>query len=525
MLCRCYFAQVLLLVTVVLGFSTTTGALEVKSQRSEEVLTARVRALLGRAVVARTGTRARTRALRKLKVLLRGNDKQLVAVCAEELKRTADFETRMGLKKILNAASGRCIEKTLALLKKKLSFEFQTQPLEECCQYFSAKYGIEISVVASPKLNPKPLITLKMTDSSLGLAIFWVAGICDGNLEVLPDGRIQISRGKRPHQQLLLKYWDFIYQDLSEDQAKKIEGAQALIAKRILQEIAPGSWGPGRGLIRPTRNNDLIVLHNKEVQTEIEKLWKSADVALKIKVQADTDRTEVIAACHRHLDGLAAKRRQDKARMARIGVALAEAGGAKSAEWLVAGLRDYDWEVRREALRRLSKYQVPQAFPLLFEALKDSDLRVRGKVAGILVGLKGLASKKLINAVLSDRHVKLRLEAIAVLGRHRTAESAACLFSVLKDRNADLRRQASRALAKYQEPWGIKLRIAAYAGQIAQLGDEQWSKRQAASAKLRVTGQPAIPALRQAALKNPDFEIVYRARQLLSKIDPSFKIK
>src|SRR5205085_9802475 len=53
---------------------------------------------------------------------------------------------------------------------------------------------------------------------------------------------------------------------------------------------------------------------------------------------------------------------------------------------------------------------------------------------------------------------------------------------------------------------------------IAQLADPDWSAREAASTQLADFGNAAKPRL-ESALKQKDVEVVYRAEQLLARLD------
>jgi hypothetical protein len=54
---------------------------------------------------------------------------------------------------------------------------------------------------------------------------------------------------------------------------------------------------------------------------------------------------------------------------------------------------------------------------------------------------------------------------------------------------------------------------------IVQLGDPSWKQREAATSELGKIGRVAKPKL-EAALRSKDLEVVYRAEQLLAKLNP-----
>jgi len=53
---------------------------------------------------------------------------------------------------------------------------------------------------------------------------------------------------------------------------------------------------------------------------------------------------------------------------------------------------------------------------------------------------------------------------------------------------------------------------------VRQLGDDDFKKREAASAELAKIGKPAVPALKEAK-KNPDLEVARRAEEVLARIE------
>jgi predicted metalloprotease with PDZ domain len=74
------------------------------------------------------------------------------------------------------------------------------------------------------------------------------------------------------------------------------------------------------------------------------------------------------------------------------------------------------------------------------------------------------------------------------------------------------RKALEEALAKPSAP------TEEVAALIAQLGDESWTARESASAKLRRIGVPALPALKRAYLESRDAEIPPRVERLFREI-------
>src|SRR5262245_37592377 len=58
---------------------------------------------------------------------------------------------------------------------------------------------------------------------------------------------------------------------------------------------------------------------------------------------------------------------------------------------------------------------------------------------------------------------------------------------------------------------------------IAQLGDDSFENREAAGRALRKIDEPALPALRRAALESRSLEVRRRAHDLVDDIDPERK--
>jgi len=75
-------------------------------------------------------------------------------------------------------------------------------------------------------------------------------------------------------------------------------------------------------------------------------------------------------------------------------------------------------------------------------------------------------------------------------------------------------RAAERAARKAEKRAQFEARIA---GLVAQLGDREWPRREAAAARLLEIGRPALPALGRA-VRSPDPEVATRAEALIDSI-------
>jgi hypothetical protein len=183
---------------------------------------------------------------------------------------------------------------------------------------------------------------------------------------------------------------------------------------------------------------------------------------------------------------------------------------------LVAKLGDPDWQVRERAMRDLIALGAP-ACPALRAALASKDAEVRWRATYALLRLEpGLEAQE------TDPARELYATAAQARARKDRAGAARLYRDVIK-RFPDTRWAAAAreqlaaidpaATPEAREPV-TQERIARL---TAQLGAASWRERQEASCRLASLGAAARAAL-ENAVRGPDPEVAWRARQLLERL-------
>lgn len=127
---------------------------------------------------------------------------------------------------------------------------------------------------------------------------------------------------------------------------------------------------------------------------------------------------------------------------------------------LERGLKDEDWELRRQIIITLGELGDLGAIPLLCRALRDWDWEVRSEAAAALIRLPDSQAAQPLVQGLSDEHYRVRhrcLQALVGLAeREQAAErdggaliraAAEPLCDLLRDSERKIRRDAAQALA------------------------------------------------------------------------------
>ncbi len=183
---------------------------------------------------------------------------------------------------------------------------------------------------------------------------------------------------------------------------------------------------------------------------------------------------------------------------------------------LLATVKSWDWQARREACERLGELRDPGALLSLLTCLEDADVEVRAAAARAL-GLLGMpqAVPPLIGHLLDENsHVR---EAVWEALAHCGAVALPALLVCAEHESPEMRQSACRALAALRDP-------AALAPLLARLEDENILVRQAACTALAQLGDTrAVPAL-LAQLSHPRGPVRIAACTALGRLrDPQAK--
>ena len=115
-------------------------------------------------------------------------------------------------------------------------------------------------------------------------------------------------------------------------------------------------------------------------------------------------------------------------------------------------LADADHNVRKEAIRKLIRYQREVALQPLLELLQDARSDVRMRAVQALGQLKDKRALEPLQALLKDRSASVRVHVIGVLGSSGERNLAPELHYLLKDPGRRLRQAAARALGQLRNP-------------------------------------------------------------------------
>ncbi len=163
------------------------------------------------------------------------------------------------------------------------------------------------------------------------------------------------------------------------------------------------------------------------------------------------------------------------------------------------GLQDNDPQTRRNAVQRLSNYDIDIVKPHLLKALRDSDSRVRIAAGRILGRNKVAEAAPIVIEWLNDPDRDTKQTATEILADIGTDQAVAALIRTLGDLDFNVRLRAIEALAKVGSP-------AVVVPLIGRVEDEKSEVRLAAVEALRQIGDrramiPLVAAFDDSSLK------------------------
>ena len=187
--------------------------------------------------------------------------------------------------------------------------------------------------------------------------------------------------------------------------------------------------------------------------------------------------------------------------------------GKSAVEPLIAGLRDNDPLVRRQAAEALGLIEDQRAVGPLITLLKDKDSLIRRHAVKALGRIKDRRGVPPLIAVLNDKDEKSHVKASAAkaLGWIGEPDAVESLVAALKDAHWTVRSRAANALGTIRDPRAVE-------PLISMLEDEDPLVRgYAVDALGEIEDARAMEAL-QAALTDPDRDVRKRVEQALTKI-------
>lgn len=128
---------------------------------------------------------------------------------------------------------------------------------------------------------------------------------------------------------------------------------------------------------------------------------------------------------------------------------------------LIGALRDTDTEVRRAAVRSLSRFEDPASLPAFREALRDADAEVRAAAAEALGERQDRSSAGALAQALRDESVEVRRAAAGALAEIPGSGARDPLLAALKDPDAEVRGHVIEALAKLGDATAVEGLISA----------------------------------------------------------------
>lgn len=165
-------------------------------------------------------------------------------------------------------------------------------------------------------------------------------------------------------------------------------------------------------------------------------------------------------------------------------VALAALG--ISVERLSADITNPNWQTRVAAITMLARLGDAKSTPLLVNALKDSDIRVRAEAARTIGVMGDQRAFEGLNGALKDASADVRIEATYALGRLKDARAIAPLSNLLNDRDARVSLAAAESLVRMQDARAVRVLVAS-------LTDNDWHVRaRAAQVLARVSADTPI---------------------------------
>ncbi len=252
-----------------------------------------------------------------------------------------------------------------------------------------------------------------------------------------------------------------------------------LVARvRRLLDGAPFSGGPGR--------RTLVAV---AVLTVVVAAMAAPGVSLA-KHQADPGRSDSQSETGTSLDPSTAGKSQDTTRA--IIRALAEA------------MKDPDLEVRRAAIRSLSRFHDRSTLPAFREAIRDADAEVRATAIHAVAEMKDRGAGDAVLAALRDESPEVRHAAAEAIAELKPAGAREPLLAALRDPNPEVRAHVVGALAQLKDP-------AALEGLTTALRDPKADVRARAIEAIVELEVSTAPAALLEALRDPSAEVRHQA--------------
>jgi HEAT repeat protein len=123
-------------------------------------------------------------------------------------------------------------------------------------------------------------------------------------------------------------------------------------------------------------------------------------------------------------------------------------------------LADGEHKVRKEAIRKLMRYQRERALEPLLELLKDARSDVRVRAVQALGQLKDKRALEALQALLHDRSASVRAHVIGALGDLAEPGVVPDLHALLKSADRRIRQAAARSLGQLRDPASLPLLLA-----------------------------------------------------------------
>lgn len=192
--------------------------------------------------------------------------------------------------------------------------------------------------------------------------------------------------------------------------------------------------------------------------------------------------------------------------------ALGPHGDSYGVQALIAALNDTDKKVRGSAARSLGQLGDPASVPTLTSVLKDEDKDVRRAAADALRALGERSAVSYLIDALRDTDSQVRSAAAQALRELEDSDADQALINALNDKDRFVRSTAAYALGRIKDSTAIQPLIAA-------LQDEDKHVCQAAAWALeRLKALPAIQPMLDS-LNSNDPKVRYSAASVLGELD------
>jgi len=159
-------------------------------------------------------------------------------------------------------------------MAKKISFDFVEAPLPDVLQFVASL--TDVTIVMDPSVAREGReVTLRVKDMRSEAALDWVLKLV-GLTKIMKHDAIVVTTRERAFamEQRSLREYD-IRELLKEAKGGPFENTGAAWADYFARVIAPGTWGRDKGASIEYRAGKLLVLHNQEVQNQVERLVRN----------------------------------------------------------------------------------------------------------------------------------------------------------------------------------------------------------------------------------------------------------